>query len=48
MTLTEPERGFEPGSAGYIATALPFELSSIDLDLIIIGYKLTINKSSYL
>ena len=27
---TEPERGFEPGSAGYNATALPFELSSID------------------
>ena len=28
---TEPERGFEPGSAGYKATALPFELSSIDV-----------------
>ena len=25
----EPERGFEPGSVGYKATALPFELSSI-------------------
>ena len=29
----EQERGFEPGSAGYKATALPFELSSIDLYL---------------
>ena len=28
---TEPERGFEPGSAGYKAAALPFELSSIDM-----------------
>ena len=27
---TEPERGFEPWSAGYKATALPFELSFID------------------
>ena len=27
----EPERGFEPWSARYKATALPFELSSIDL-----------------
>ena len=26
----ELERGFEPGSAGYKATTLPFELSSID------------------
>ena len=26
----EPELGFEPGSARYKATALPFELSSID------------------
>ena len=26
----EPELGFEPGSAGYKATALTFELSSID------------------
>ena len=26
-THTEPERGFEPGSAGYKAPALPFELS---------------------
>ena len=26
----EPEQGFEPGSAGYKATTLPFELSSID------------------
>ena len=28
----EPEWGFEPGSAEYKATALPFELSSIDRD----------------
>ena len=28
---TEPERGFDPGSTGYKATALPFELSSIDI-----------------
>ena len=27
---TEPERGFEPRSARYKVTALPFELSSID------------------
>ena len=27
----EPEGGFEPGSAGYKATVLPFELSSIDI-----------------
>ena len=27
---TEPEQGFEHGSAGYKATALPFKLSSID------------------
>ena len=26
----EPELGFEPGSARYKATAMPFELSSID------------------
>ena len=26
----DPERGFEPGSPRYKATALPFELSSID------------------
>ena len=27
----ESEQGFEPRSAGYKATALPFELSSIDI-----------------
>ncbi len=27
---TEPERGFEPRSAGYKATALPFEPSTVD------------------
>ena len=27
---TEPEQGFEPGSARYKETTLPFELSSID------------------
>ena len=26
----EPERAFKPGSTGYEATALPFELSSFD------------------
>ena len=30
ISHTEPEWGFEPGSARYKATALPFELSSID------------------
>ena len=32
---TEPERGFKPGSSGYKATALPFELSSIDHNLLL-------------
>ena len=30
ISHAEPERGFEPGSAAYKATALPFELPSID------------------
>ena len=30
LSHQEPERGFDPGSAGYKATTLPFELSSID------------------
>jgi hypothetical protein len=30
-SLTKPERGFEPGSAGYKATALLFEPSIVDL-----------------
>ena len=33
LSHMEPERGFEPGSAGYKATALPFELSSIDFKI---------------
>ena len=31
----EPEWGFEPGSAGYKATTMPFELSSIDFNFIV-------------
>ena len=47
----EPERGFEPGSAEYKATALPFDLSSIDNRLYVnirsSGFVLTVIFRSY-
>ena len=41
----EPERGFEPGSTGYKATALPFELSSIDKTLLFFNTKINLETS---
>ena len=45
----EPEWGFEPGSAEYKATALPFELSSIDSSIKVNGnsIELTVHTSCY-